>query len=277
RLNTKTKIISIGSPASDDTIELQLVPYSITRKKSPDGAMNISEFVLENSDYINNPDAYLGLSLAHNGRKEILPLSRRPIGFGKVMKLQPLQFVKSNSDILNFLGNADVSDLWSMTVFSEKEDFIVQALSIIQEVKRITVLGERRRKDKVLVQTPTQNRVPLKSMGDGMNRIFTIALAMVNAENGFLLVDEFDNGLHYSVQENLWKVVFFLAEKLNIQVFATTHSLDCLYAFANTCNSDEYRGLGKAIRLERHDEALFSEVFSDEDLRKVVKHGVEIR
>lgn len=79
--------------------------------------------------------------------------------------------------------------------------------------------------------------VPLRSMGDGINRILTIILAMVNCENGYLFIDEFENGLHYSVQEKLWEIIFYLAERLNIQVFATTHSNDTIKAFGEVANS----------------------------------------
>jgi AAA15 family ATPase/GTPase len=68
-------------------------------------------------------------------------------------------------------------------------------------------------------------------MGDGMNRILTIILALVNSDNGCLLIDEFENGLHYTVQENLWRIIFHLSKELNIQVFATTHSEDCIKGF----------------------------------------------
>ena len=40
--------------------------------------------------------------------------------------------------------------------------------------------------------------VPLRSFGDGLNRLFGIILSLVNARGGFLLIDEFENGLHYS-------------------------------------------------------------------------------
>ena len=68
--------------------------------------------------------------------------------------------------------------------------------------------------------------VPLGSMGDGMLRVLQIILKVFSAQGGFLLIDEFENGLHYSVQEKIWALIFKLAEQLNIQVFATTHSWD---------------------------------------------------
>ena len=73
-------------------------------------------------------------------------------------------------------------------------------------------------------------------MGDGINRILTIILAMLNCENGVLLIDEFENGLHYSVQHQLWKVINDLSTKLNVQVFATTHSMDTLRSLSELIN-----------------------------------------
>ncbi len=67
-----------------------------------------------------------------------------------------------------------------------------------------------------------------------------MTLALVNSSNGFLLIDEFENGLHYSVLHKVWKLIFRLAKDLNVQVFATTHSHDCVTAFqAASQNSDE--------------------------------------
>lgn len=51
-----------------------------------------------------------------------------------------------------------------------------------------------------------------------------LTLKLLGAKGGFLLIDEFENGLHYSVQEKVWQLVFELAEQLKVQVFATTHS-----------------------------------------------------
>ena len=64
-----------------------------------------------------------------------------------------------------------------------------------------------------------------------MLRVLQISLNAIQAEGGILLIDEFENGLHHSTQKNMG-IYFSLAKDLNIQVFATTHSLDCLKAFS---------------------------------------------
>lgn len=75
--------------------------------------------------------------------------------------------------------------------------------------------------------------IPLKSMGDGVHRILDIVLHLVSAKNGILLIDEFENGLHYAVQEKLWQLIFKVATELDVQVFVTTHSADCVRAFSH--------------------------------------------
>ena len=93
--------------------------------------------------------------------------------------------------------------------------------------------------------------LPLKNFGEGMNRLLTVALGLVSAENDMLLIDEIDLGLHHSVQHLLWEIVFQKAKDLNVQVFATTHSSDCVRAFSDIANKPEYTGMGNYIRLQR--------------------------
>jgi AAA15 family ATPase/GTPase len=89
----------------------------------------------------------------------------------------------------------------------------------------------QRRGDRVAIAKISGEKVPFKSMGDGINRILHIILSMVNAQDGYLLIDEFENGLHYSVQEQVWKVIFSLAKSLNVQsshLFIHSNLLGCL-------------------------------------------------
>jgi AAA15 family ATPase/GTPase len=90
------------------------------------------------------------------------------------------------------------------------------------------------------------------------------------------LIDEFENGLHHTVQENLWKVIFYLAERLNIQVFATTHSEDCIRGFENILNTQE-NSEGKLIRLDNVDGKIVEVEFDANEMRIANENGIEIR
>ena len=118
--------------------------------------------------------------------------------------------------------------------------------------------------------------LPLQSMGDGINRILTVILALVNADNGCLLIDEFENGLHYSVQEKLWTIIFELSRKLNVQIFVTTHGEDCIRGFEsvlnNSCISD-----GKLIRLDNENGIIKQVEFDAKELKIAADQDIEIR
>jgi AAA15 family ATPase/GTPase len=117
---------------------------------------------------------------------------------------------------------------------------VIKALKIIEKkLSDVAFIDATYRRGRVAIAKVSGEKVPFKSMGDGINRILYIILNMVNAQDGYLLIDEFENGLHYSVQKQVWEVIFTLAESLNVQVFATTHSSDCIQAFGSQWKDDE--------------------------------------
>ena len=69
----------------------------------------------------------------------------------------------------------------------------------------------------------------INMMGDGMRRFLNIVSAAANPTNNIILIDEIDNGLHYSAYKKLWEAIFALATSTNKQVFVTTHSKETLY------------------------------------------------
>ncbi|MGH2509710.1 MAG: AAA family ATPase [Ktedonobacteraceae bacterium] len=135
----------------------------------------------------------------------------------------------------NGLSWNQASLYWDRVTLTDLDDEILTALQIIAPgVMGLSFVGEAE---------TTSNRVPLVrvkdideplplgSLGNGMLRILGIVLALANAKDGILLVDEIENGIHYSAQQEVWQMIFSLAPKLNVQVFATTHSWDCIEGF----------------------------------------------
>ena len=118
--------------------------------------------------------------------------------------------------------------------------------------------------------------ITLRSMGDGMVRLFHLALALVNSKGGMLLVDEIENGIHYSVHEDLWKLVFKTAKDLDIQVFATTHSWDCIEAFQRAACED-VSSEGYLIRLGWKRDKVVATVYDENDLAVVTRDQIEVR
>jgi AAA15 family ATPase/GTPase len=123
--------------------------------------------------------------------------------------------------------------------------------------------------------------VPLNSLGDGMLRVLQLALKLFSAKGGFLLIDEFENGLHFSVQEKIWALLFDMAEKLDIQVFATTHSWDCIESFTKVAVSRQdidgvlFR-MGRSVRTSDSGR-IIATVFDEAALANITQADVEVR
>ena len=72
--------------------------------------------------------------------------------------------------------------------------------------------------------------MPITSIGEGMNRMLSLILAMTDEPIDVIFVDEIENGLHHSIQTEFWRVLGDLARNHRVQVFATTHSLEMIRA-----------------------------------------------
>jgi AAA15 family ATPase/GTPase len=119
--------------------------------------------------------------------------------------------------------------------------------------------------------------IPLKSMGDGINRILNLAMALVSTEKGVLLVDEIETGLHYEAQVDMWRLIFKTAQDLDVQVFATTHSWDCIAAFKEALQEPEDQSVAKLFRLDSKYGKLRAVEYDAEDIRIAVDQGIEVR
>ena len=180
------------------------------------------------------------------------------------------------------LSGEEMNALWDSIALTPKEDHLVRALQLIDDrIDRLTLISSRagdvagQRAPFFRRKGPSQEPEPLRNLGDGMTRMFDLALGLVASEGGLFLLDEAESGVHYLVLDDLWRFVFELAKRLNIQVFATTHSADCLAAFARAATESDQDGA--VVRLWREDDALFSRVYSEDELEIIGRHRLEIR
>lgn len=138
---------------------------------------------------------------------------------------------------------------WDQVALTPKEDKVVEILrdTLLPNLVRLDV----QQNDRIMVRLKEEERpIPLKNLGDGAQRILFVALALVMAKDSVLLIDEIETGLHYSVLEKIWGIIFKYSKELNVQVFATTHSQDALRAFMYLLENPENKEEGVYFRLQ---------------------------
>jgi hypothetical protein len=173
-----------------------------------------------------------------------------------------------------------VQRLWDAVVLTPDEERVVAAMRIIEpRIEGLAFLsgtGLRFSPSAVVRLRGVAQRVPLGTMGDGVKRLLALALALTRAVGGFLLVDEIDTSLHHSVMTPMWRLVLETAKRLDVQVFATSHSHDGLRALAAVCaDSPELRGDVAVHRIDKGREEVVR--YSGEELEVVIEHDLEIR
>ncbi len=181
-------------------------------------------------------------------------------------------------------SNFNIERYWSSVALTDHEIRAVEALNFVTDslIERVTVVDSaiqrgRRSERRVLAKGKGDERpVPLRSFGDGAVRCFTVALALANSTNGFLLIDEAENGIHHSIQARFWNMVLQTAERNNVQVIATTHSWDCVTGFAQAANElEDVEGL--LVRLERVPAGLKAITYDESRLAVVARSDIEVR
>lgn len=276
-IGKQPKAIQIGPIDSpDDTLSIVTSWYE--EQTGPDGRRQRQKLALEQFDEVDNPLPGFDTKL---GSKQIisypLHLLSRPFRFHALT--QQVQDIRCVFISANGLDERQVSLLWDSIALTHLEEDVLHALHIIApEVERLNLLDreQRGRRIPVVKAEGLDDPVPLRSMGEGLNRLFGIALALVNAKDGLLLIDEVDSGLHYSVHTDLWHLIFQVADRLNVQVFATTHSWDCIEGFQRSTQEEEHRD-GMLIRLENRQGEIIPILFDERRLGIATREDIEVR
>lgn len=283
------------------TLEIHHILFQTVQKNmEPGGGVRVdrlepvSKYALahEEADYDTQ-----ALIVHKNGNSKILNSdsianysNRRPKPWFEASDGLPSSYIPTQ-----FISMDELADLWDQIQFSEHGDFVRHGLKLISEdfehlafVKADpnspnASMGLRSAfRRTAMVKLRGMNKpIPLNSMGDGMLRVLQLLLKIFPAKGGFLLIDEFENGLHYSVQEKIWRHLFDLAEELNIQIFATTHSWDCIESFAKvavekTATEGVLFRVGRSVRTSDQGRVIAT-VFDEQKLFNITQSDVEVR
>lgn len=255
--------------------------FSITEE--PDGTQQRKLVPPDKFDAVDDLDLTprLRVHQGQQGRHHPLSALFRNQTIDPGLEPQSVAFIKASG-----LDANTISSLWDSVALTVQEQYVLEGLQIIApDVQRLNLVGSERYVGKrkapstripIVKLRGVDLPVPLRSLGEGMNRLFGIALSLVNARDGVLLIDELESGLHYSVQPDVWRLIFAVARQLNVQVFVTSHSWDCIQAFQQAANEDE-QAEGILIRLGHQAGNVVATLYDEEELTIATREQIEVR
>lgn len=122
-------------------------------------------------------------------------------------------------------------------------------------------------------------KIPIKMAGDGTARLLSMILSIADAENGVVLIDEIENGLHYSVMEKVWTTIALAAKQHNCQLFVTTHSYECLKSallgIAQADMEDDF--MYARLDYSQKTKKIVPKIFDHELLKYALNNNMEVR
>ena len=176
------------------------------------------------------------------------------------------------------------ADLWSINLASQlselfkrkQKSVVLQRLSLFDHrIVDVDILQD----DIYIEFEDVPEKLPLRMTGDGLRRYLNIVAASANPTTNIILIDEIDNGLHYSAYKKLWEAIFALATTTNKQFFVTTHSKETLSHLNEMLEEHpEYQQEMRLYTLERTiKKGMQAYMLTHEGLRGACENGIELR
>lgn len=168
------------------------------------------------------------------------------------------------------------SELWNEVLHAEMKLETIRLLQLFDpDIQDVDITLSQRRPT-MSIRHKKLGLAPLSVFGDGLRRVFTLAAAIPGARDGLLLVDELETAIHALMLEKTFDWLVKACIQYNIQLFATTHSLEATDAMIATCSEGEYDLV--VYRLQRANDLVTIKRF-DRDSSKHLREdlGVDIR
>jgi AAA15 family ATPase/GTPase len=157
------------------------------------------------------------------------------------IKAQDRQFVgfEKSGDLINttYTTHLGVVPLAGYTLYHNKDikNNLLEILTTIDT--RIIDVMPVENDTKLLVKIEHREFELMNNFGDAVTHLVNFFTPFLQKKfnkdttNSLLLIDEVENGIHYTAHQYLWENIFKLSKELNVQVFATTHSLEMIQQF----------------------------------------------
>lgn len=189
-----------------------------------------------------------------------------------IKKVEGASFIPSVRD-----SQADIIAAYARIQEKDRESEVNTFISRFDDsIENIKVIG-----DSVQCKVPTRSGGfeyrPLNEFGDGLRHYLSVIAEMFAAENEYIFIDELDNGIHYTLLDQLWEIILTLSKELNVQVFATTHSKECIESYCRTAGKLDEQDVS-LITLVKNKEQQIKAIVRDFDmLTDSIRDNREVR
>jgi len=174
------------------------------------------------------------------------------------------------------LGQGDMVAAYSDLSKKGEEGSVLAALQrVFPEVRDLTIALDATLPSLYAKVDSVDGLLPIGVVSSGVAKVLSILLAVASTREGVVLVDEIENGIHYSKLPVVWQALSDLCDDCESQVFAATHSWECLEAVRGILK--EHRDGFCLLRTERRDGTCTVSQYSGSKLAAALEEEVDVR
>lgn len=130
--------------------------------------------------------------------------------------------------------------------------------------------------NQIVVDIGLSELVPVSQVGQGVYRLLGIICELIADKPNLVLIDELENGLHHSIHRQIWTGLAEIAETLDVQIIASTHSDEFLRA-AHRAYSERPAYHFGVIQLFRVPSGVQGRVLGKEQIEAAIQADIELR
>lgn len=167
-----------------------------------------------------------------------------------------------------------LAEMLSRLDIEGKINYVIKALQILDpEIVGIKTLVQN---SVIRIYASMNNglSIPIDNMGDGICKLITICTSILSNPNSLILLDEMENGFHYSAHKKIWNAVYEAAKLSSVQVIATTHSYECIKGASDAMEENSDFGY---IRLDNISDNIVAKSMSSKQLKIAIESNLEVR
>lgn len=264
------------SAKSDLNRSLAITPY-----KPTEGEIDLKSLTSDSSTNTSMPYGLsLDYSLGDNGNTYHSEITVSGNGDDQKASVKiDKNYTESLICSLNTSDSLDINlpDKFAQIISDKQESPILEAIRKIDD----RIIDIHFAEGRLLADIGAGKRLPINMLGDGIRKLLSVLIAIINCKDGIALIDEIDNGLHFSSMQILWNAILDTALTNNVQVFATTHNIDSLQGL-NAALQNGLHPLGKedvaAFKLLRDsNDELHAVRYSCNQFSYAISQALEIR
>jgi len=154
-----------------------------------------------------------------------------------------------------------------------KNDYLNGQLKSVFNIEKIDLTDN----DIIVFEDETSTFKSLSEYGDGIKHFLNIVLTLLTNSNSIIYLDEIENGIHYTNLDKLWKIILTISKQQNVQVFATTHSKECIESYARVAKKLEDEEITYTILIKLEDNSIKAGVYTSSMIINTLDQEHEVR